>query len=432
MHPHAPGDVPPPPRTPPAATTLASPAAPAAPTEWQYTPRRAPWWHSRVLRVVTIAILLALCGLVILALVREQTGSEGFLIGMLLSILPVPLLIAAFRWVDSVDPAPWRTVAFAFAWGACAATLVAVIANTFTAEWLATSVIADGDVDTLGATVVAPVVEELAKAAAVLLLFLHRRRFFSGVIDGIVTAGVTATGFAFTENILYLGTAYAGDQLYSDDGFAATTAQTFFVRIVMSPFAHPLFTALTGLGFGVAAALATHRRTLRVLLPLVGLLTSMLLHALWNGSASTNGLHFLLVYALFMLPVLGTLIWLTVWYRGRDLRTVRETLHAYAEQGWLHPSEPWTLGSMHARAQARRRARRAHGPTAARTVSEYHAALTSLALLRARAERTAPPDDFTSREAELLHHALTRRSLSSPPTQTASPRPYPLPHTGWR
>ncbi|MBW1599976.1 PrsW family intramembrane metalloprotease [Streptomyces sp. JJ38] len=405
---------------------------PAGQAQWHYTPRRAPWWHSRALRAVAIAILLALCGLTIIAIVREQTGTEGFLIGLLLSTLPVPLLIAAFRWVDSVEPAPWRNVAFAFAWGACAATLVAVIANTFTAEWLATSVIADGDVDTLGATVVAPVVEELAKAAAVLLLFLHRRRFFSGVVDGIVTAGVTATGFAFTENILYLGTAYAGDQLYASDEFAATTAQTFVVRIVMSPFAHPLFTAMTGIGFGVAAALAAHRRALRALLPAVGLLTSMVLHALWNGSASTDGLHFLLVYALFMLPVLGTLIWLAVWYRGRDLRTVRDTLHTYAAQGWLAPAEPWTLGSMYARAQARRLARRAHGPIAARTVSEYHAAATSLALLRARAERTAPPPDFAAREQELLNHLLALRPQASPPTQQASPRPQPLPYRPWR
>ncbi|WP_323055304.1 MULTISPECIES: PrsW family intramembrane metalloprotease [Streptomyces] len=380
------------------------------------------------MRAVAIAVLLALSGATILAIVREQTGTDGFLIGLLLATFPVPLLIAAFRWVGNVEPSPWRTVAFAFAWGACAATLVAIIANGFTAEWLTTSVVPDSDADLVGATVVAPVVEELAKAAAVLLLFLHRRRFLGGVVDGVVTACVTATGFAFTENILYLGTAYADDQLYAGDGFAATTAQTFFVRIVMSPFAHPLFTAMTGIGFGIAAAVSARRRSVRITLPLVGLVTAMVLHALWNGAASShNGLHFLLVYALFMMPVLATLVWLTVWSRGRDLRTIRETLHAYAAQGWLHPAEPWTLGSMHARSQARSLARRVHGKPAARSVAAYHAAATSLALLRARAERTAtPPPDFPARESALLSTLLTHRPQASPPTTTVAPVP---PHT---
>ncbi|MBW1604563.1 PrsW family intramembrane metalloprotease [Streptomyces sp. JJ66] len=365
-------------------------------------------------------------------MVREQTGTDGFLIGLLLSTLPVPLLIAAFRWVGNVQPPPWRTIAFTFAWGACAATLVAIIANSFTAAWLSTSVMPDRDADVVGATLVAPVVEELAKAVAVLLVFLHRRRFFGGVVDGVVTACVTATGFAFTENILYLGTAYATDQLHTGDGYeTATTLQTFLMRIVFSPFAHPLFTALTGIGFGIAAAVPARRRVLRVALPLSGLLTAIVLHALWNAAAtSRSGLTFLAIYALFMLPVLATLIWLTVWSRGRELRTIRDTLHVYAAQGWVHPAEPWTLGSMRARSQARALARRVHGKPAARSVAAYHAAATALALLRARAERTAPPPDFPTRERALLTTLLTHRPTASPPTTTVAPVPH-LWHGCW-
>ncbi|MDK1472998.1 PrsW family intramembrane metalloprotease [Streptomyces sp. 549] len=393
---------------------------PAERAQWRYAPRRAPWWHRRALRVGAMALLLAVCGLTVLAIVREETGTEGFAIGLLLSVLPVPLLIAAFRWIDSVEPTPWRNLVFAFAWGACAATLVAVVANGFATEWLAASVIAGGDVDTVSATLVAPVVEELAKAAAILLLFLYRRRAFEGVVAGIVIAGITATGFAFTENVLYLGSAYDEDQMLGSSGFASTTAATFFIRIVMSPFAHPLFTAMTGIGFGVAAALPRHRRGLRIALPLLGLLTSMVLHALWNGSASLTGLHFLAVYALFMIPVFATLTWLAVWSRQRDLRTVRATLPAYTAQGWMAEPEPWALGSMRARALARRLARRTHGAAGAQTVSEYHAAATSLALLRARAERGATVADFTAREQELLYHLLTRRDVAGPATASAA------------
>ncbi|NEE60879.1 PrsW family intramembrane metalloprotease, partial [Streptomyces sp. SID8455] len=180
----------------------------------------------------------------------------------------------------------WRNLIFSFAWGACAAALVAIIANSFAMRWIATATADPSSADTLGATVIAPVVEESAKAVSVLLIFIFRRREFRGVVDGIVVAGFTATGFAFTENILYLGNAFGEDQMMGSSGFASVTAGTFFVRIVMSPFAHPLFTVLTGLGFGFAAISGRHRRVRRIALPLLGLLLAMGLHALWNGSSA--------------------------------------------------------------------------------------------------------------------------------------------------
>lgn len=201
--------------------------------------RHAHWWQRTWVRYGALITLLTLSGLVILALVREQTGTEGFLVGLGLAVLPVPLLLAAFRWLDRVEPGPWRNLLFAFAWGACAAALIAIVTNSFATRWIATATADPSSADTIGATVIAPVVEESAKAAAVLLVFLFRRRDFTGIVDGVVIAGVTATGFAFTENILYLGTAFGTDQLTGDRGIASVTAATFFVRVIMSPFAHP-------------------------------------------------------------------------------------------------------------------------------------------------------------------------------------------------
>lgn len=414
------------------------PAMPASPDQWRYRPPRTPsWWHrhSRTLRLLAVAVVLALCGVVILALVREQTGTDGLVVGFLLAVLPVPLLTAAFRWVDGVEPSPWSHLVFAFGWGACAATLVALLANSFATAWLAGSVAGSAsEADLLGAAVVAPVVEEVAKAVPVLLLFLFRRRHFTGVVSGIAVAGLTAAGFAFTENILYLGRAYgmdaSGDLPY--EAGPSATAATFVARILMSPFAHPLFTGLTGVGFGIAAALPHRRRRLRPWIALAGLLTAILLHAIWNGTASQASLLFLAVYALFMLPVLGVLIWLAVWSRGAELRTVRETLQTYVAAGWLAPPEAWALGTPRARSVARTLARQGRGPDAARTVAEYQHFATSLALLRARAERGLTVPDFTSREQELLHHLWTRRATAAPPTQrsgraVAVPLPSPRP-----
>ncbi|GAB2732453.1 PrsW family intramembrane metalloprotease [Streptomyces bullii] len=376
--------------------------------------RHAHWWQRTSVRYGALSTLLALSGLVILALVREETGTEGFLVGLGLAVLPVPLLIAAFRWLDRVEPGPWRNLLFSFAWGACAAALIAIVANSFATRWIATATADPSSADTLGATVIAPIVEESAKAAAVLLLFLFRRRDFTGILDGVVIAGVTATGFAFTENILYLGNAFGTDQLTGDRGIASVTAATFFVRIIMSPFAHPLFTVLTGIGFGISALATERQRVRRLLLPLCGLLLAMGMHALWNGSSTLGEYGFLAVYAAFMVPTFGVLTWLVIWTRQRELRTVREELPAYAVAGWLTPAEPFALGSMRARRIARQYARRHAGRQAARAVAQYEAYATSLAFLRHRARRGRAGADFVVRERELLEELWRRRDLARP------------------
>ncbi|MER7576589.1 PrsW family intramembrane metalloprotease [Streptomyces sp. NPDC126514] len=376
--------------------------------------RHAHWWQRKAVRYGALITLLTLSGLVILALVREQTGTEGFLVGLGLAVLPVPLLIAAFRWLDRVEPGPWRNLLFAFAWGACAAALIAIVANSFATRWIATATADPSSADTLGATVIAPVVEESAKAAAVLLVFLFRRRDFTGLVDGVVIAGVTATGFAFTENILYLGTAFGTDQITGGSGIASVTAATFFVRIIMSPFAHPLFTVLTGIGFGIAALSGDRRRLRRVLLPLSGLLLAMGMHAMWNGSSAFGPYGFFAVYGAIMVPAFGLLTWLVIWTRQRELRTVREELPAYAVAGWLTPGEPFALASMRARRLARQYARRCGGRQAAREVARYEAYATSLAFLRHRGRRGRAGADFVVREQELLGELWRRREIARP------------------
>ncbi|MFD8072330.1 PrsW family intramembrane metalloprotease [Streptomyces sp. NPDC059718] len=384
-----------------------------APGQWHYKPRRH-FWENRTFRLVALFSVLALCGVIILALVRRQTGTEGLLVGLLLAVLPVPLLGGAFLWLDRVEPTPLRDAVFAFAWGACAATLVAILANEYATELLATTFTAsDSQSDIWGATFVAPVVEESAKGAAVLLLFLFRRRDFTGIVDGVVIAGLTATGFAFTENILYLGSGFAEDQAYGTDGGLGTTAAMFVVRIVMTPFAHPLFTSLTGIGFAIAAT-SRPGQARRWLAPLGGWLLAMVLHGTWNGSASLSPLGFLAVYATLMIPLFGLLVWLAIWSRSNELKTIRTQLPLYAVAGWLSLPEPAAIGSMKGRGLARSAARRAQGKDAARTVREYVSFATSLAFLRARANRGAAGADFQAREQELLHHLWERKAVAQP------------------
>lgn len=60
------------------------------------------------------------------------------------------------------------------------------------------------------AAVVAPLTEEFAKGAFVVLLLWLRRNEIGGVLDGLVYAGLVGIGFAFVENVLYLAGAYLG------------------------------------------------------------------------------------------------------------------------------------------------------------------------------------------------------------------------------
>lgn len=388
----------------------------AAPAYWHHEQRRTAPWHSKTVRATVLTCLLALSGLIILAMVRERTGTDGFLVGLGLAILPVPLLSAAFWRLGRAIPEPRRNLVFAFAWGSCAATLVALLANGLATDWLATNLskTTSADAETWGVTAVAPVVEESVKALSVLLLFLFRRRDFDGVTDGIVIAGITATGFAFTENVLYLGDAFGQDQALGQTGLRSLTAGTFFVRIVLSPFAHPLFTSLTGVAFGIAAAHYPRRRALRLALPLLGLAAATLTHAIWNGSAALGHLGFLTVYGLFMIPVLGALTWLAVWARRQELRSLRIYLPPYTAAGWLAPTDPPALSSLKTRAIARAMARRCQGPAAARSVTAYISLATSLAALRRRAHRTGPTPTFAAEERALLHELWLHKPAAHP------------------
>ena len=92
----------------------------------------------------------------------------------------------------------------------------------------------------------APIVEEFAKGLGVFLIFVSARRAFDGPIDGIVYGGLVGAGFAFTENIQYFAISFI-------EGGVADVATTFFVRGILSPFAHVMFTSVTGFALGLAA-----------------------------------------------------------------------------------------------------------------------------------------------------------------------------------
>jgi RsiW-degrading membrane proteinase PrsW (M82 family) len=363
---------------------------------------------------VLALLVVALCGLFLFGLATARVGWLAVAIGVVAALVPVGVVVAGFLWVDRWEPEPAKLLLSAFAWGACIATITALLINSG-AEAVGDMLLGSGAGSKISALVSAPLVEEAAKGAFVLFIFWRRSAEFDGVVDGIVYAGFSAAGFAFTENIYYFGRAFA-DYGFGNGANAGVLA-AFFLRGVLSPFTHPLFGVMTGIGFGVAAR-AT-QKTVRILAPIGGYVVAVLLHALWNSSAVLGGSKaFLTVYFLIMVPLFIGVFYVIVLQRRREQRIVAAALPKMAAARWIAPSEVELLGSLAGRRAWRRQARRESGRAAAKAVGQYQASVTELAFLRRQRLRT---DDDRQRQDELLH-TLRRARAEAVRLATDGPR----------
>ena len=364
----------------------------------------------RALLIGFLVLLMGASGLLVLGSVTHDTGVTGFLIGLSLALLPLPVVIGALRWLDRYEPEPRGVLLFAFFWGATVAALVAAVLNT--ASLIAIARTGGGSGMDTTAVLVAPWVEEAAKGAAVLLVLLFRRNEFDGVVDGIVLAGLSAVGFAFTENVLYFGRAFlAGQEQSLTTGFFAA-GLTFVLRGVFSPFAHPLFTAMIGIGLGIAAR--TSNPATRLLAPLGGYLLAVLLHGAWNLSSLSGLSGFFTGYILIMVPVFALTIALATWSRRREGATVAARLPTYVDAGWLDPEDVPMLASLQKRRQALDWMEARYGGGRAQALRDFQHSATELAFLRDRVERGLDVPDFPARERELLSAVSQARAATRP------------------
>lgn len=362
--------------------------------------------------VVLASLVLGLGAVAVAVLIVLFGGPEAALVGFVLAAIPVPFLVAAYLWLDRYEPEPWRYLVSALGWGAVMATTLGVAFTAIGSQLSGTS----GDVS---GVLWAPVAEELAKGAFILLVVLLRRREVDGVLDGIVYTGMVGIGFAFTENILYYMASYSG-QAAQPGGLGAVTG-LFVLRGVISPFAHPLFTSAVGIGIGMALQARSLRG--RLLWPLAGYVVAVAMHAAWNGSALLGGgTAFLLTYVLGMVPALGLVLALALWVRRREGRVLTMALDDCARRGWLHPAEvPW-IASLSHRGSARIYARRLRGPFGARAVKEYQQAVAELGFLHDRVMRDRAPKDTAARQADILGRmALWRPHVVLPPPLPTPP-----------
>jgi protease PrsW len=315
-----------------------------------------------------------------------------FLVALPLALLPVPLLIALVLLVDQLEPEPPRNLVFCFAWGAGIAALLAGVLNTAGLVYVTQPALGSSNGQFISATIGAPVVEESLKGLVLVWLLWRRRQELDGPTDGIIYAAMVGLGFAMIENVGY----YVSALVRPEVGGVPLLGVTFVFRGVLAPLAHPMFTAMTGIG---AAYAATHRRGGWALA--AGLTGAMFLHGLWNGLTGLGLPGIILAYGL-LACVLVVLITVIVADRRRILGLVRRYLPAYQDSRLVTEADLRMLSTLRERREARRWARRTGGRPLGRAMAAYQLAATELALAHQRLQRGgATPGEFEERRREL-------------------------------
>ena len=122
-----------------------------------------------------------------------------FAISPILALVASSFVIAVIRFLDVLEREPWWAIAITFLLGL--ATVVPAIVLGSIAQLLWSIVLGDAaPLEFLQIVVDAPVVEELVKAIALLIVLLMLRREMDSLTDFIVYACVVAVAFEFCRN----------------------------------------------------------------------------------------------------------------------------------------------------------------------------------------------------------------------------------------
>ena len=194
-------------------------------------------------------------------------------IALLLAIALAPPLILSVRLrnAERRRREPWRVLWRAFAWGAFVAAAIAIVVESALEPVFGPDDLLVAATFPVFLVVVAPLVEELAKALGLRVIHDHDPE----PEDGYIYGGAVGLGFAATENAFYVLTAF----FFGGEGLAFVTA---LYRGVATVALHGAASAIAG--YGVWRARYGGRR----MAALWGILAAIGLHVLYNGLASLS------------------------------------------------------------------------------------------------------------------------------------------------
>lgn len=332
-------------------------------------PRRIPEHRNPAL----VAATLCLCAVWLVALQRSGAfiGTQAFLIGLVVAATPVAVYLPLALLVDRYEKEPRWMLAATFLWGATIAVFLAALINPLVVGDSASGTVINAP------SVRGAQVEELVKGAALFLLFFWQRDEFDNTVDGIVYATMIGLGFAMTENVHWYAKAWA-------EGGSSRLIDLLMARGVLSPFSHPLFTMMTGIGLGLARE--QRSRWIKAIAPLLGLTVAMLLHMEWNAFI-VAGLFDRVYYLGLMVPTFAFMLFVVTREQARERILICGYLRRYADSGVLGEADLETLCRFGGRMRALRAAIRDDGVKGMRRTARFQQATAELAFHNWRIER---------------------------------------------
>ena len=322
---------------------------------------------------------------------------------LLLSVVAagVPMIgyLLLMRWMDRYEREPLGLVFAAFAWGAVGAIVISVIGSVILTLplGLATN---ENTAMFLSVSMVAPLVEEPAKALC--LLLIYRSRQFDNATDGFVYGAAAGLGFGMSENFLY---------------FASTAGQgvgawivVVILRTLFTGLMHAGATSMVGAALGWAKFSTSPRRMAAV--PLA-LLAAMGMHALWNSLAMAP----MVFEAGAALPVLSFLLFPLEF--GALFLIFQASLHSESRiilRELKEEAQVGTLPAEHVEKFAKWSARRSHRSWTPKGVDGARYLEVGTLLAFRRNQHAARPDEaYYADEVTRLRGEL-RELLNSPAT----------------
>lgn len=181
-------------------------------------------------------------------------------------------------WFDLYEKEPGLLLGAVFIWGAVVAAGGAFLINSILGLSVFVLTGSEAATNLTTSALIAPIIEEILKGFAVFLVFLVFTHEFDSILDGIVYAGVTALGFAATENAYYIYTFG-----FLEDGWQGFR-QLVFIRLVLVGWQHPFYTAFVGIGFAISRL--NRNAMIKLIAPVIDLITAIATHAIHNILAS--------------------------------------------------------------------------------------------------------------------------------------------------
>jgi len=301
------------------------------------------------------------------------------LIGFILALFPLTLWVSMSLKLDPIEKEPTELLLAVFTWGATGAVLLSLWLNVFLGNYFS-NIFTTIPKSFLVGICIAPTIEEISKSLILFVLFFTLYDEFNGFIDYIIYSVFIGLGFACSENIMYY------TKIFSDLGFDGLI-NMFILRGFGIAYIHSIFSSLVGIHLYVSTKIK--KKLYKVFFIVLGLLTAISLHSLWNYMALSNALGFGLIFFIVYVPTIILAIIFIIYEIVKIRQFVRKNMTEFSKEHIEY------LTSFLKRQKALWKELFNYGYNAMWTRKTYHALVFDLAIAR---EKSDPIKDEIEKE----------------------------------